>query len=390
MQTDKKIKLIRTSTIPGSLNTFCKGFLKELNENFNYEVIALSSPRPQLKEIAERENVKTIAVEMKRQISPLHDLKSLFQLIRIFHIEKPDIIHSITPKAGLLCMMAAWFCRVPIRMHTFTGLIFPTSTGIKQKILIFTDRLTCKCATHIIPEGEGVKSDLQRFKITRKPLKVLGYGNIRGIDLNYYSRSKEVIQAAKEIKKDDLYTFIFIGRIVRDKGINELINAFARLHNENSSIRLILVGRYEDTLNPISEKTRQIIDSNDAIEAVGQQSDVRHWLTAADALVFPSYREGFPNVVIEAGAMGLPSIVTDINGCNEIIEEGENGTIVPPRNADALYEAMKRFITDRETTTKMASKARKMVADRYEQQFVWNALFEEYKRLTEESTKLKK
>lgn len=390
MQTDKKIKLIRTSTIPGSLNTFCKGFLKELNENFNYEVIALSSPGPQLKEIAERENVKTIAVEMKRQISPLHDLKSLFQLIRIFHIEKPDIIHSITPKAGLLCMMAAWFCRVPIRMHTFTGLIFPTSTGIKQKILIFTDRLTCKCATHIIPEGEGVKSDLQRFKITRKPLKVLGYGNIRGIDLNYYSRSKEVIQAAKEIKKDDLYTFIFIGRIVRDKGINELINAFARLHNENSSIRLILVGRYEDTLNPISEKTRQIIDSNDAIEAVGQQSDVRHWLTAADALVFPSYREGFPNVVIEAGAMGLPSIVTDINGCNEIIEEGENGTIVPPRNADALYEAMKRFITDRETTTKMASKARKMVADRYEQQFVWNALFEEYKRLTEESTKLKK
>lgn len=390
MQTDKKIKLIRTSTIPGSLNTFCKGFLKELNENFNYEVIALSSPGPQLKEIAERENVKTIAVEMKRQISPLHDLKSLFQLIRIFHIEKPDIIHSITPKAGLLCMMAAWFCRVPIRMHTFTGLIFPTSTGIKQKILIFTDRLTCKCATHIIPEGEGVKSDLQRFKITRKPLKVLGYGNIRGIDLNYYSRSKEVMQAAKEIKKDDLYTFIFIGRIVRDKGINELINAFARLHNENSSIRLILVGRYEDTLNPISEKTRQIIDSNDAIEAVGQQSDVRHWLTAADALVFPSYREGFPNVVIEAGAMGLPSIVTDINGCNEIIEEGENGTIVPPRNADALYEAMKRFITDRETTTKMASKARKMVADRYEQQFVWNALFEEYKRLTEESTKLKK
>lgn len=100
MQTDKKIKLIRTSTIPGSLNTFCKGFLKELNENFNYEVIALSSPGPQLKEIAERENVKTIAVEMKRQISPLHDLKSLFQLIRIFHIEKPDIIHSIHLKQG--------------------------------------------------------------------------------------------------------------------------------------------------------------------------------------------------------------------------------------------------------------------------------------------------
>lgn len=378
MQTDKKIKLIRTSTIPGSLNTFCKGFLKELNENFNYEVIALSSPGPQLEEIAERENVKTIAVKMKRQISPLQDLKSLFQLIRIFHREKPDIIHSITPKAGLLCMMAAWFCRVPIRIHTFTGLIFPTSTGIKQKILIFTDRLTCKCATHIIPEGEGVKSDLQRFKITRKPLKVLGYGNIRGIDLNYYSRSMDVIQASEAIKRDDLYTFIFIGRIVRDKGINELIDAFTRLHNENSSIRLILVGRYEDTLDPISEKTRQIIDSNDAIEAVGQQSDVRHWLTAADALVFPSYREGFPNVVIEAGAMGLPSIVTDINGCNEIIEEGKNGTIVPPRNADALYEAMKRFITDRETTAKMASKTRKMVETRFEQSYVRKCLTDFY------------
>ena len=141
-------KIIRTSTIPGSLNIFCQGLLKELREEEGYEVVAVSSPGRDLEEVGKREGVQTYAVAMERHISPLKDLKSLCGLIKVFRREKPYLVHSITPKAGLLSMIAAWICRVPVRLHTFTGLVFPTATGFKQKILILTDRITCYCATH--------------------------------------------------------------------------------------------------------------------------------------------------------------------------------------------------------------------------------------------------
>ena len=209
------VKIIRTSTVPGSLNTFCKGLLRELQEQEGYEVVAVSSPGEQLDEISRREGVKTVAVPMERRISPLNDLKSLWRLIRVFRKEKPAIVHSITPKAGLLSMMAAWVARVPVRLHTFTGLVFPTATGLTQKILILTDRITCACATHIVPEGEGVKNDLINYRITRKPLKVLGHGNIRGIDLDYYNPELPEVQAdAAKIRKPGVFTFVFVGRLV--------------------------------------------------------------------------------------------------------------------------------------------------------------------------------
>ena len=144
------------------------------------------------------------------------------------------MVHSMTPKAGLLSMMAAWVCRVPVRLHTFTGLVFPTSTGLKQKILIFTDRLTCACATHIVPEGEGVKNDLINYGITKKPLKVLGYGNVRGIDLKRFDPELPEVKAdAEKIRKDGVFTFVSISRLVGDKGINELVEAFKRLQGEH-------------------------------------------------------------------------------------------------------------------------------------------------------------
>ena len=177
-------KIIRSSTVPQSLDNFCKGILKDLSNE--YEVIALSSPGEALLNIEKREGVRTIAVPMERHISLLADIKSLLALISVFRREKPDMVHSMTPKAGLLCMMAAWIVRVPVRVHTFTGLVFPSTTGFKKKVLMFTDKLTCFYATHIIPEGEGVKNDLANNHITNKPMKVLGYGNVRGVDLNFY------------------------------------------------------------------------------------------------------------------------------------------------------------------------------------------------------------
>lgn len=374
------MKIIRTSTVPGSLNSFCRGLLRELKEEEGYEVIAVSSPGEALNEVGTREGVKTYAVSMERRISPFKDLKSLWGLIKVLRREKPDMVHSITPKAGLLSMMAAKITDVPVRVHTFTGLVFPTSKGIKRKILILTDKLTCACATHIIPEGEGVKSDLKNNNITKKPLKVLGYGNIKGIDLKYFDPElPEVKAAATKIKKNGIFTFVYIGRLVRDKGINELIEAFKSLHDQYPATRLILVGESEQNLDPLKPETLHEINDNMAIEAVGRQNDVRPWLLASDAFVFPSYREGFPNVVIEAGAMGLPSIVTDINGSREIIQDGINGIIIPPRQVETLRQAMEVFLTDCDLRKQLASKTRSSVASRFEQNYVRQCLKDYYR-----------
>ena len=377
-----KTKLLRITTVPGSLNTFCRGLLRELQQKEGYEIVAVSSPDEELTEIAEREGVKTVAVPMERRISPLKDLKSLWRMIKVFRREKPQMIHSMTPKAGLLSMIAGWVCRVPVRIHTFTGLVFPTSTGLTKKILIFTDSLTCACATHIIPEGEGVKNDLQNYRITRKPLKVLGHGNVRGIDLEYYNPElPEVKEQADRLHKPGVFTFVFIGRLVGDKGINELVEAFTRLHSEYSQTRLLLIGPQEQELDPLKEETLKHIASHSGIEAVGSQKDVRPWLLASDTFVFPSYREGFPNVVIEAGAMGKPSIVTDINGSREIIIHGKNGVIIPARDAEALYSSMKQLMLDKEQNARMASCARELIASRFEQAFVRGCLKEFYKEI---------
>lgn len=375
----RTVKIIRTATVPGSLNNFCRGILRELQDEEGYEVVAVSSPGDEMRQIEEREGVRTVAVAMERHISPLKDLKSLWRLFRVFRREKPTMVHSMTPKAGLLSMMAAWLARVPVRVHTFTGLVFPTATGLTQKILILTDRITCACATHVVPEGEGVKHDLISYRITRKQLNVLGHGNVRGIDLSHYDPAlPDVAAEAAGIRRPGTFTFVFIGRLVRDKGINELVEAFERLNAEIPATRLILVGPEEPELDPLKPSTLEKIDRNQAIDAVGRQNDVRPWLAASDAFVFPSYREGFPNVVIEAGAMGLPSIVTDINGSREIIIEGRNGTIIPPRDADALYHAMKRMAADPARAARTGAAARPLVAARYEQTFVRRCLKQFY------------
>ncbi len=379
---NNRVKIIRTSTVPGSLDTFCRGLLSELQQECGYEVVAVSSPGDRLDTLAAREGVRAVAVPMERHISPLKDLKSLWRLVRVFRRERPAMVHSMTPKAGLLSMMAAWICRVPVRLHTFTGLVFPTATGLTQKILVFTDRLTCACATHIVPEGEGVRNDLTSYRITAKPLKVLGHGNVRGIDLERFDPSlPEVMDSAAKIRKEGVFTFIFIGRLVRDKGINELVSAFTELNREIPATRLILVGEQEPELDPLSPETLENISGCASIEAVGRLNDVRPWLAASDALAFPSYREGFPNVVIEAGAMGLPSIVTEINGSREIVSHGVNGVIIPPRDRDALLAAMRNMIGQREDTAKMATAARPMVAGRFEQSFVRKCLKDYYKEI---------
>lgn len=374
----RRYKIIRACTIPMSL-IFVKGMLPDLQKK--YEVVLVSSSGPEWEDVRKSyPDVKCVEVNMERHISPVKDLKSLCQLWYTFRKEKPRMVHSMTPKAGLLCMLAAWLAGVPIRVHTFTGLVFPTAVGVKRMILMMTDWLTCASATHIIPEGEGVKNDLLKNGITKKPIKILGYGNCRGIDLKRYDKTPEIMAEAEKLRKDDACTFITIGRLVADKGINELVEAFVKLNKEHPDTRLVLVGPEEKELDPLNPKTMKIIAECPAISAVGSQSDVRPWFAAADVAVLASYREGFPNVVIEAGAMGLPQIVTDINGSREIIIEGENGIIIPSKSVDALYDAMKRML-DANYRIALTKNARVLIASRYELGFVRKCLYDFYDRI---------
>ena len=374
MPTNKKI--IRAVTVADS-TIFFEPTIKDLQER-GYEIVSVSSPGDNLSRLREM-GVKTIVVAMERLISPLKDLKSLFNLIRVFRKEKPQMVHSMTPKAGMLCMLAAFLTRVPRRVHTFTGLVWPTSKGLKRRILIATDWLTCACATPVIPEGKGVMNDLQSH-ITKKPMKVLGYGNVRGVDMERFSKRPEVKELAKEIKKENIFTFIFVGRIVGDKGINELASAFTDLQKKYDNIRLLLVGNFENNLDPLKPETIKIINENPCIELLGPKygDDLLAYYAGRDCFVFPSYREGFPNTVMEAGAMGLPSIVTDINGSREIITDGKNGVIIPSKNTEALYQAMEEMITNTDKTKEYADNAREMIASRFERSFVCQCLYDFY------------
>ena|SRR5690606_35934932 len=378
----KKTKIIRLATVPMSLNILLKGQLKFLAQFFN--VVGISSHGADLQTVALREGVSTVAVNMERSISPVKDAIALFKLYQQFKKHKPLIVHSITPKAGLLSMLAGKMAGVPIRMHTFTGLIFPTRTGMMQKLLIKMDQLLCWAATNIYPEGKGVKNDLISFKITSKPLKILANGNVNGINLEYFSTAQIDLSTQVDLKKElgilsTDHVFIFVGRLVGDKGINELIEAFGKLETKNA--KLLLVGSLESELDPLKEHTLNEINTNKNIVSIGFQSDVRPYFAISHCLVFPSYREGFPNVVMQAGAMGLPSIVSNINGCNEIVVEGENGTIIPVKNVEALQQAMEKMMEDKEYYSKLKENTRPMIQSRYEQSVVWNALLEEYNSL---------
>jgi glycosyltransferase involved in cell wall biosynthesis len=344
-------------------------------------------------------------------------------------------------------MLAAKFANVPNRLHTVAGLPLLEATGLKRQVLNFVEKLTYSCATKVYPNSKGLENIIidTNFAKAHK-LKVLANGSSNGINTAHFNpqlftnTENETLKKQLGIAAND-FVFIFVGRLVGDKGINELVAAFVELRNANDELRsenyelgirnyeseitrpqchtepvevfgkledeitnsklqtsnsklqtkystlntqhskLLLVGPLETALDPLLPETLQEITDNPNIISVGYQQDVRPYFAIAKVLVFPSYREGFPNVVLQAGAMGLPSIVSNINGCNEIISEGANGWVIPVKDTIAIKKAMERVLLNNELYTKVASNSRRMVQDRFEQQVVWEAILEEYRRI---------
>lgn len=380
-----KPKLIRITTIPGSLKGLLTGQLKYMNNYFN--VIGISSPGEKLAEVAQVEGVSVVAINMKRSISPLKDIKSVYDLYKILKREKPLIVHTHTPKAGTVGMLAAKFAGVPHRLHTIAGMPLMESTGIKRKILNLVEKATYACATKIYPNSRGLYDFILKNKFCSKSkLKVIAKGSSNGIDTEYFSPQSVSEEKKNELRKtlkidNDDFIFIFVGRIVKDKGINELVEAFVQLSKNKKNIKLLLVGSFDSNLNPIKLESQEQIKTHPLIIHTGYQKDVRPYFAIANVLTFPSYREGFPNVVMQAGAMGLNCIVSDINGCNEIIKDHHNGLIIPPKNTEMLYTKMLWLFENKDENIKMSQITRYSIKENYERKYVWGEILKEYKSI---------
>ncbi len=378
-------KILRITTVPISLMNLLKGQPKFMSQY--YKVVGVTSSGDEIDTIINDEGIRVIAVEMTRTISPIKDLVSLFKLYKVIKKEKPFIVHSHTPKAGTLGMMAAKLAGVQNRLHTIAGLPLLEATGSKRKLLDLVEKITYACATKIYPNSLGLKDIIIQNRYTKpSKLKVIANGSSNGIDANHFSIkniSVKTISTLREelhINKSDV-VFVFVGRLVTDKGINELISAFKKLSKDHQHIKLLLVGTFESELDPLQASTLSEIENNKNIIHVGWQTDVRPYFAISSILAFPSYREGFPNVVMQAGAMDLPSIVTDINGCNEIIKQHINGLIIPPKDESELFIAMQYLVENPDEAQKMAKASRKIICDNYQREVVWNALLKEYNNL---------
>jgi glycosyltransferase involved in cell wall biosynthesis len=375
-------KIIRITTVPISLYKLLEGQLNFIN-NY-YEVIAISSPEAELYKCEKKEGIKTYGVKMSRRITPLADIFSIISLIKIFRKEQPSIVHTHTPKAGLVGMIAAKISGVPNRFHTVAGLPLMESKGFKKVILILVEILTYKCSTKIYPNSFGLRDFILDNKLSKhNKIKVLANGSSNGINLDYFSLqhfnniNNSKFRLSINISKTD-FVFIFVGRLVGDKGVNELIKSFSNLSNGRTNLKLILLGNQEKSLDPLLNDTVNEINYNKNIISLGFKDDVRPYLAISNALVFPSYREGFPNAVLQAAAMELPSIVTNINGCNEIIENGINGILIPVKNIEELTKSMKLICEDINYYKSLKKNCRKVIVEKFKREFVWKSILHEY------------
>jgi glycosyltransferase involved in cell wall biosynthesis len=374
-----KPKILRITTAAVSLRYLLRGQFSFLRES-HFEVHTAASAGEDGYCVQESEGATFHPIPLTRSITPLKDLYCIYLIYHLIKREQFDIVHTHTPKAGLIGMIAAKLAGIKIRMHTVAGLPLMESIGVKRILLNQMEQLTSACATNVYPNSFALKEYMVSNKLAIKSkLKVLANGSSNGIDIKYFNTDQHSKDMGLKIKKglkvpENTLLAIFIGRITKDKGINELIEAIQLLKNTH----LLLVGGFEPELDPILLETQKAIENSQLIHYVGFQTDIRPYLSCADYLVFPSYREGFPNVPMQAGAMGLASIVTDINGCNEIIEDNENGLIIPTKNTTALFNAMRAFEEDRDLVERLSKNARPIIVAKFEQSVVWNSLKTEY------------
>ena len=375
-------KLVRITTVPLSLEKL----LEDQPQYFAqfYDVTLISSDQERLERLGKAQGVATHAIPLTRTISPFHDLRCLYQMFRFFKREKPDIVHTHTPKAGVIGMLAAYMARVPVKMHTVAGLPLMEAKGFKRRLLMAVEKITYHCADWVYPNAQGLLSFIEENQMcSSSKIKILGKGSSNGIDTAFFDpiqmpkAETNTLKANLEIAPQD-FVFSFVGRLVGDKGVNELVEAFVLLSEQYPNIKLLLVGPEEKALDPLNRETTQHISTHPSIICVGYQNDIRPYLAVSDCFVFPSYREGFPNVVLQAAAMEVPCIVSNINGCNEIIQDQKNGWWVPPKSVTPLAQTMEEALTNSVKRKAFKKQLRPQIIAHYGRQHFWELLKKEY------------
>lgn len=381
-------KLVRITTAPISLNVLLPGQMKYMREH-GFDVIMVSSDGKELEAVKANEGCPHHIIPMTRRMTPFGDLRCLWLLYRYFRKEKPDIVHSHTPKAGLLAMLAAKFAGIKIRIHTVAGLRFVTTKGFSRRILIFMEKLTGRAATHVWPNSFTMEKYMKEHKLVKaSKLEVIGRGSSNGVKLARYSpasiREEKLAEIKKKIQYDETLTyFLSVGRIVHDKGMDELLEAFVRIYQEHPDARLLLVGAFEDEVDPVSDRARELIQSHPGVIMAGWSDAVEYYMHLADALVHPSHREGFPNVLLQAGAMLCPVLCSRIDGNTDIIEHGKTGLIFEVKDAASLYTQLKFAITNPAPLREQANTLRQHIETHFDMPVVHDLLRKKYVQLLE-------
>jgi glycosyltransferase involved in cell wall biosynthesis len=352
-----------------------------------FDVLMISADGKELAEVIEKEKCRHIIVPMTRKITPLKDLKCLFKLIKIFRKERPDIVHTHTPKAGLLGMLAAKICGVKTRIHTVAGLPLMVETGFKYQLLKFIEKLTYTAANHVWPNSNSLMQFIIDNKLCKNSkLKIIGKGSTNGINIHRFNKEALDEKTINEIKlqinftNDKIY-LLCIGRLVKDKGIVELVHVFDQLQKSNSNLILILAGEYENTLDPLPAATLHEIKNNRSIIHINWTNQVEYFMAFADLFVFPSHREGFPNVLLQAGAMELPIICSRITGNIDIVTHNETGLIFDSGNEQQMLELLQYALAHPQQMERMAKQLQKEIQESYRQENIWQNMLEAYKTL---------
>lgn len=375
------LKIARIATVPFFLDNQLRQQMSDLI-NDGYEVSAISSKEGQWDRLKSVPELKCIQINIERAPSPIKDIISLIKLITLFATQRYDIVHSTTPKAGLLCACAAWVTRTPVRLHTFTGQTWANKKGLSRKILTLLDKIIVKLNTRCYADSHSQKEFLIDENIgTTDEIIVLASGSLAGVDLNRFNtklweQSKSAILNELDYTQDD-FVIIFIGRVSKDKGIHELMGAYSQIKSDKtfSRVKLLLVGPCEEA--QLDEHIVQW-EKVDGVHFVGNTNCPEKYLSISRLLCLPSYREGFGTVVIEAAAMGVPTLGTNIVGLKDAIVDGKTGVMIPAMDEKSLKEALLMLIKNEKLLKQMSSSAYERCCKEFSAAYLSNAVANEY------------